>query len=247
MFGNRLGKNLKRLKGWAERGGISCYRLYDADMPEYAFAIDSYRTLPEGLAWLYVQEYAAPDSVDVEAARRRRNEALSVLPQVTGVPLERIRVRMRRQQKGSEQYEKMGEQARFHVVEEAGLKFQVNFDDYLDTGLFLDHRPLFPGHSLLVPRDHHEAIWDLPDDLLEPLFANARLLAVAIRQATGSTGAFVAANNIVSQSVPHFHVHVVPRNRKDGLRGFFWPRLRYRDAAHMAEVAGALRDVLSTS
>jgi 23S rRNA (guanine2445-N2)-methyltransferase / 23S rRNA (guanine2069-N7)-methyltransferase len=140
MFANRLGKNFKRLRNWAERSGVSCYRLYDADMPEYAFAIDSYRTVPDGLVWLYVQEYAAPVTVDAEAARRRRNEALSVLPDVTGVPLERIRVRMRRQQKGSDQYEKIGEEARFHVVDEGGLKFQVNFDDYLDTGLFLDHR-----------------------------------------------------------------------------------------------------------
>jgi 23S rRNA (guanine2445-N2)-methyltransferase / 23S rRNA (guanine2069-N7)-methyltransferase len=140
MFANRLGKNVKRLRNWAERSDVSCYRLYDADMPEYAFAIDSYQTLPDALVWLYVQEYAAPVTVDAEAARRRRNESLSVLPDVTGVPLERIRVRMRRQQKGSDQYEKMGEEARFHVVEEGGLKFQVNFDDYLDTGLFLDHR-----------------------------------------------------------------------------------------------------------
>jgi histidine triad (HIT) family protein len=102
---------------------------------------------------------------------------------------------------------------------------------------FLDNRPLFPGHTLLVPREHHEAIWDLPDELVGPLFLNARLLASAVREAMESTGAFVAANNIVSQSVPHFHVHVVPRNRKDGLRGFFWPRRKYdeREATAAAE------------
>jgi histidine triad (HIT) family protein len=106
---------------------------------------------------------------------------------------------------------------------------------------FLDSRPLFPGHTLLVPRDHHEAIWDLPDDLIEPLFANARLLAVAVREATDSAGAFVAANNIVSQSVPHFHIHVVPRNRKDGLRGFFWPRTKYESDEAAQTAADSVR------
>ena len=96
--------------------------------------------LPDGSTWLYVQEYAAPDTVEEEGARRRRNEAFSVLTEVTGVAGERIRVRMRRQQKGSEQYEKLDDRSHFHIVEEGGLKLEVNFDDYLDTGLFLDHR-----------------------------------------------------------------------------------------------------------
>jgi histidine triad (HIT) family protein len=117
---------------------------------------------------------------------------------------------------------------------------QVVFEDERSLA-FLDNRPLFPGHTLLVPRDHHEAIWDLPDDLLEPLFAAARLLAVAVREATGSAGAFVAANNIVSQSVPHFHVHVVPRNRKDGLRGFFWPRHKYASEEEAKAAADSVR------
>jgi histidine triad (HIT) family protein len=106
---------------------------------------------------------------------------------------------------------------------------------------FLDNRPLFPGHSLLVPRDHHEAIWDLPDELVEPLFANARLLAHAVREAMAAQGAFVALNNVVSQSVPHLHIHVVPRNRKDGLRGFFWPRRKYESDAEAAAAAEAVR------
>ena len=106
---------------------------------------------------------------------------------------------------------------------------------------FLDSRPLFPGHALLVPRQHHEAIWDLPDELLAPLFTNARLLATAIRSAMGAEGAFVAANNIVSQSVPHFHLHVVPRNRKDGLRGFFWPRTKYASDEEAADAAARIR------
>ena len=106
----------------------------------------------------------------------------------------------------------------------------VVFEDD-DSLAFLDNRPLFPGHSLLIPREHHEAIWDLPEPLVATVFANARLLSVAVRTAMGAEGVFVATNNIVSQSVPHFHVHVVPRRRKDGLRGFFWPRSKYGDDA----------------
>ena len=142
MFANRLGKNLKQLSRWVRDTGVSCYRIYDADMPEYAFAIDSYRVVaaqPE--VWLHVQEYAAPASIDEQAVRRRRAEAFSVLPEVTGVPAERIRVRIRRRQTRGNQYQKVAEQFQFHVVEEGGLKLRVNFDDYLDTGLFLDHRP----------------------------------------------------------------------------------------------------------
>ncbi|HSY07750.1 MAG TPA: bifunctional 23S rRNA (guanine(2069)-N(7))-methyltransferase RlmK/23S rRNA (guanine(2445)-N(2))-methyltransferase RlmL [Steroidobacteraceae bacterium] len=140
MFANRLAKNLKRLRAWADAAQVSCFRVYDADMPEYSFAIDLYQTLPDGLAWLYVQEYAAPTTVDAQAARRRRGEALSVLTEVCGVPPERIRVRLRRRTPRGEQYGKLDEQSTFHVVAESGLKFRVNFDNYLDTGLFLDHR-----------------------------------------------------------------------------------------------------------
>ena len=109
---------------------------------------------------------------------------------------------------------------------------------------FLDHRPLFPGHSLLVPREHYETIWDLPDELVGPLFANAKSLSEAIRTAMGSQGAFIALNNVVSQSVPHLHIHLVPRNRKDGLRGFFWPRRKYDSEEHMRETAARIREVL---
>jgi histidine triad (HIT) family protein len=116
----------------------------------------------------------------------------------------------------------------------------VVFEDDISLA-FLDNRPLFPGHTLLVPRAHHEAIWDLPDQLVGPLFLNARLLAGAVREAMDSQGAFVAANNVVSQSVPHFHVHVVPRNRKDGLRGFFWPRRKYGSDEEAAAAAERVR------
>ncbi len=145
MFANRLAKNLKKQQSWAERNGVTCYRLYDADMPEYAFAIDIYRTVtePPGAdesSWLYVQEYAAPAEIELEAVRKRRGEALSTLSEVTGVPAERIRVRTRRKTKRGEQYSKVQDRSDYHVVMEGGLKFLVNFDDYLDTGLFLDHR-----------------------------------------------------------------------------------------------------------
>ena len=112
------------------------------------------------------------------------------------------------------------------------------------TLAFLDNRPLFPGHSLLVPRDHHETFADLPGELVGPLFENARLLSVAVPKAMRKPGSFVALNNVVSQSVPHLHVHVVPRRRKDGLRGFFWPRQRYTDDAEADAVAAQIRAAL---
>lgn len=140
MFANRLAKNLKRLGGWAQRHGISCYRLYDADMPEYAFALDRYQVIEPAQTWLYVQEYAAPKEIAPEAVRRRRAEVLGALPAATGVPAERIALRTRRRMRRGEQYVKHDAQGRFHLVLEAGLRFWVNFGDYLDTGLFLDQR-----------------------------------------------------------------------------------------------------------
>ena len=137
MFANRLRKNLQRLDPWAEREHIECFRVYDADMPEYAFAIDIYG---RDARHVYVQEYAAPKTVDQESARERRREALAVLPEVLGVPLAQVHSRVRKPQKGAEQYEKRDSVAERHVVREGGLKFWVNFRDYLDTGLFLDHR-----------------------------------------------------------------------------------------------------------
>lgn len=114
-----------------------------------------------------------------------------------------------------------------------------------DCVAFLDSRPLFPGHTLLVPRAHYETLWDLPETLVPPLFLAARRLAIAVRDAMEAHGAFVALNNRVSQSVPHLHVHVVPRRAKDGLRGFFWPRHRYDGDEHMADVAARIRTALA--
>ena len=110
---------------------------------------------------------------------------------------------------------------------------------------FLDRTPLFPGHTLLVPRAHHETLTDLPAELLGPFFARAQRLAAAMESALGAKGSFVAMNNRVSQSVPHLHVHVVPRTKGDGLKGFFWPRHRYSSEEHAAEVAAALRAALA--
>ena len=123
------------------------------------------------------------------------------------------------------------------------LPAHVVYEDAL-TVAFLDHRPLFPGHVLLIPREHYETIEDLPPALVEPLFAEARRIAGAVRRAMGSEGTFVALNNRVSQSVPHLHVHIVPRNRKDGLRGIFWPRNPYEGEAHVAATAEAIRTEL---
>jgi len=113
-----------------------------------------------------------------------------------------------------------------------------------DAVAFLDHRPLFPGHCLLAPRDHHQTLGDLPSELVGPFFQTAQRLARAVESAMGAEGTFVALNNNVSQSVPHLHVHVVPRRRKDGLRGFFWPRQRYADDTEMADVAATIRAAL---
>ena len=109
---------------------------------------------------------------------------------------------------------------------------------------FLDTRPLFPGHCRLIPRRHVEPLPDLPPALLTPLFANAQLLSKAVPLALDAQGSFIAMNNKVSQSVPHLHVHVVPRNKKDGLKGFFWPRVGYRDEQHVQETAAAIRDAV---
>jgi 23S rRNA (guanine2445-N2)-methyltransferase / 23S rRNA (guanine2069-N7)-methyltransferase len=140
MFANRLKKNIDRLAKRARREQLSCYRLYDADMPEYSFAIDRYAEAESGALHLYVQEYEAPSSIDPAAARRRRAEVLATLPQAADVPPERIHLRTRRRQRGASQYQRHGTVSSTCIVEERGRRFEVNFGDYLDTGLFLDHR-----------------------------------------------------------------------------------------------------------
>ena len=134
-FANRLKKNLKPLQKWARREAVHCYRLYDADIPEYAVAVDRYDD------WLHVQEYVPPKSVDEAKAERRLLDVLAVLPEVTGVPAEQIVLKRRERQSGHKQYEKQNAEKHFFTVQEGQVKLRVNLKDYLDTGLFLDHRP----------------------------------------------------------------------------------------------------------
>ena len=134
----------------------------------------------------------------------------------------------------------------FCEIIEGRAEAHVVLDD--DVALaFLDQRPLFPGHTLLVPRQHVETLADLPVPLVGPLFERAQLPSRVMEDGLGAAGSFVALNNRVSQSVPHLHVHVVPRNRKDGLRGFFWPRTRYADDAEAEAVASRLRSALTSA
>lgn len=138
-FANRLRKNLKHLGKWAKREGVSNYRVYDNDLPEYAVAVDIYDADDRHV---YVQEYAAPKTIDPVKAERRLREALSQIQQILEVPGSRIHFRIRRSQKGTAQYQKLSQQEEFLQVEEHGCRLWVNFEDYLDTGLFLDHRPI---------------------------------------------------------------------------------------------------------
>src|SRR5262245_6370033 len=121
----------------------------------------------------------------------------------------------------------------------------VVYDDDRCLG-FLDMRPVFPGHTLVVPKAHHLTLPDLPPELVGPVFTAASRTAQAMVDGLGADGSFVAVNNVVSQSVAHLHVHVVPRRRKDGLRGFFWPRSRYGSPEEAAAVAATLRAALAT-
>jgi histidine triad (HIT) family protein len=124
------------------------------------------------------------------------------------------------------------------------LPAPVVFEDETSMA-FLDHRPLFPGHCLLVPRQHFETLTDLPVKLVGPLFTNVQLLARAVETALDADGSFVAINNRVSQSVAHLHVHIVPRRRKDGLKGFFWPRHKYSSEEEKFTVQRAIQSALA--
>lgn len=133
-FINRLHKNLRHLSRWAQRENIHCYRLYDADLPEYAVAVDRYQQ------WLHVQEYAPPTTVDSNRARERLQQILAILPIVLEIPPEQVVLKVRQRQKGATQYQKQAAIGHFHEVREGQARFWVNLTDYLDTGLFLDHR-----------------------------------------------------------------------------------------------------------
>ncbi|MEY3760167.1 MAG: hypothetical protein RIR39_1658, partial [Pseudomonadota bacterium] len=154
-FANRLKKNFKKLSKWARQNEITCYRVYDADLPEYAAAVDIYQGeayrsqltplayIPVGeQTWINVQEYEPPKTIDQHKADQRLAGLLAEIPHVLGVNSDHIFLKIRRKQRSTDQYEKHGELGRFHTIEEGGCKLLVNFEDYLDTGLFLDHRPI---------------------------------------------------------------------------------------------------------
>jgi len=126
----------------------------------------------------------------------------------------------------------------------AGHPSYVVFEDELSIA-FLDYRPLFLGHTLLIPKAHYETLADLPSEMIGPFFSNVQLLSRAVEQAMEAEGSFVAINNRVSQSVPHLHVHIVPRRKKDGLRGFFWPRQSHPDEEAMRQAQTAIRAALT--
>jgi histidine triad (HIT) family protein len=132
---------------------------------------------------------------------------------------------------------------RFCAIIRGEMPAHVIFADDISLA-FLDRRPLFPGHLLLVPRQHMPTLAELPERLTGPFFCNVRLLARAVEEGMAAEGSFVAVNNRVSQSVPHLHVHIVPRRRHDGLKGFFWPRHPYLDEAEIARVAEMMRSAV---
>lgn len=129
------------------------------------------------------------------------------------------------------------------LIRGEGESYMV-FEDEVSVA-FLDYRPLFHGHCLLVPKDHYETLVDLPTNLIAPLFNNVQLLVHAVEKGLMAEGSFVAINNRVSQSVPHLHIHVVPRRRKDGLRGFFWPRHPYKDKDAIVKIQNLLRSTIA--
>mgnify|MGYP000329472363 CR=1 FL=1 len=139
MFANRLKKNLKKVSKWAKKQDINCYRVYDADLPEYAVAIDLYYG---DKLWVNVQEYEAPKTIEAHIANERLAGILAEIPRVLQIDKSQVFLKIRRKQRNTEQYEKQADKASFHIVKEQGCQFLVNFEDHLDTGLFLDHRPL---------------------------------------------------------------------------------------------------------
>ena len=125
------------------------------------------------------------------------------------------------------------------IIRDPSSAFVV-LDDSMTLAL-LDRRPIFPGHCLLIPKMHYETIEDLPSDIIGPLFSNAKRLSIAVRLAMKADGTFLGINNKVSQSVPHLHLHIVPRRAKDGLRGFFWPRQKYESEEEQVKIRDAIR------
>jgi histidine triad (HIT) family protein len=139
----------------------------------------------------------------------------------------------RPRKESEEKHADQGESCLFCKIISRELEAKIIFEDEISMA-FLDVRPLFPGHVLLIPKAHYATLSDLPASLIGPFFTNAQMLARKVQSAMKADGTFVAINNIVSQSVPHLHVHIVPRKRQDGLRGFFWPRRPYQEGEMLA-------------
>jgi histidine triad (HIT) family protein len=139
----------------------------------------------------------------------------------------------------------MNEECRFCKIIKRESEGYIVFEDE-DTIAFLDIRPLFPGHLLLLPKKHFETLADLPSILIEPLFKNAKFLSIIIEKGLPSDGSLIVINSHVSQSIPHLHVHIIPRNKGDGLKGFFWPRIPYKDKNSAIEMQMKLIDLIET-
>ena len=137
----------------------------------------------------------------------------------------------------------MNEACVFCRIIDGDLSGIVVYEDELSVAI-LDHRPLFPGHCLVMPRSHYETLSDLPTPVIGSFFSKVQLISRAVEKALIAEGNFVAMNNRVSQSVPHLHVHVVPRRRKDGLKGFFWPRYKYKSDEEMLTVQTAIKNAI---
>ena len=133
-----------------------------------------------------------------------------------------------------------GASCKFCQIASGELSSFVVFEDSISLA-FLDNRPLFTGHTLLIPKDHYETLADLPEKLVGPFFGNVQMLAGAVEQAMDAEGTFVAINNRVSQSIPHLHIHIVPRRKKDGLKGFFWPRQSHPGEEQMKRAQAAIQ------
>ena len=136
------------------------------------------------------------------------------------------------------------ESCKFCQIVRGEVRSHIVFEDGV-TFAFLDHRPLFAGHCLLIPKEHYETLSDLPAAVVPALFSNVQLVARSVEEGLSADGSFVAINNRVSQSVPHLHVHVVPRRKKDGLKGFFWPRQKYENEEAILKVQETLRSTIT--
>ncbi|PYU89452.1 MAG: HIT family protein [Acidobacteria bacterium] len=136
------------------------------------------------------------------------------------------------------------ESCKFCQIVRGEVRSHIVFEDGV-TFAFLDHRPLFAGHCLLIPKEHYETLSDLPAAVVPALFSNVQLVARSVEEGLAADGSFVAINNRVSQSVPHLHVHVVPRRKKDGLKGFFWPRQKYENEEAILKVQETLRSTIA--